>query len=329
MNNQGFSTRISVLMMALVLLGGCKLLDDPVESAAVDESAGNSDSSNSAPSIWGDPDTSILVGTNYVFQPDASDNDGDVLEFSIVNKPSWADFDASSGLLQGIPGNQHVGQHGNIVISVSDQTSVVSLPSFSIAVEAVAAPPADEEEETANAAPTISGTPNTSVVVDTQYSFTPNASDSDGDDLSFSIVNKPVWANFNTTTGRLRGTPTSTHIGTWAAIEISVTDGRSIAALNRFSITVEPVGTASKTISWTPPTENEDGSPLTDLAGYRIYYGTSAGDLTEVIELNSAGITSYVIEDLALGTYYLAMTSFNSNNLESRRTAEISFELGT
>lgn len=327
MNTQGFPTRISALLMALVLLGGCKILDDSVDAEVAQDASGST--TGSAPTIWGEPETSVLVGTNYVFQPEVSDDDGDVLEFSIANKPGWAEFDTSSGLLQGIPGSQHVGQHGNIVISVTDQVSVVSLPSFSITVETVAAPSSDDDEETANSSPTISGTPNTSVVVDTQYSFTPDASDADGNALSFSIVNKPVWANFNTTTGRLRGTPTSTHIGTSAAIEISVTDGNSIAALNQFSITVEPVGTASKTIFWTPPTENEDGSPLTDLAGYRIYYGTSAGDLTEVIELNSAGITSYVIEDLALGTYYLAMTSFNSSNLESRRTAEISFELGT
>lgn len=335
MKTINFPTRISALLIALVLLGGCKILDESVESTPAEETAGNdgggNDSVNSAPSIWGDPDTAILVGTSYVFQPEATDSDGDVLEFSIVNKPGWADFDTTSGVLQGIPGSQHVGQHGGIVISVTDQVSVVSLPSFSVTVEAVPAPPEDEEEEEepANSAPTISGAPNTSVVVDTQYSFTPDASDSDGDALSFSIVNKPVWATFNTTTGRLRGTPTSTHVGTTTAIEISVTDGNSIAALNRFGITVEPVGTASKTISWTPPTQNEDGSALTDLAGYRIYYGTSAGDLTEVIELNSAGITSYMIEDLALGTYYLAMTSFNSSDLESKRTAEISFELGT
>jgi hypothetical protein len=327
MKTISFPTQISALMIALVLLGGCKVTDAPIETD-VAQDAGSS-ATGSAPIIWGDPETSVLVGTNYVFQPEASDSDGDVLEFSIANKPDWAEFDTTNGVLQGIPGSQHVGQHGNIVISVTDQTSVVSLASFAIAVEAVPTPPEEEDEPTANSPPTISGTPNTSVVVDTQYSFTPDASDPDGDTLSFSIVNKPVWASFNTTTGRLQGTPSSTHIGEHASIDISVTDGSSIAALNRFSITVEPVGTVSKTISWTAPTQNEDGSALTDLAGYRIYYGTSAGDLNEVIELNSAGITSYVIEDLAPGTYFLAMTSFNSIDLESQRTPEITFELGT
>jgi hypothetical protein len=326
MKTISFPTQISALMIALVLLGGCKITDAPVETD-VAQDAGSS-ATGSAPIIWGDPETSVLVGTNYVFQPEATDNDGDVLEFSIANKPGWAQFDTTSGVLQGIPGSQHVGQHGNIVISVTDQASVVSLASFAITVNAVPTPPEDEDD-TAGSPPTISGTPNTSVVVDTQYSFTPNASDPDGDTLSFSIVNKPVWATFNTTTGRLQGTPSSSHIGVNASIDISVADGSSIAALNRFGITVEPVGTVSKTISWTAPTQNEDGSALTDLAGYRIYYGTSAGNLNEVIELNSAGITSYVIEDLVPGTYFLAMTSFNSGDLESQRTPEITFELGS
>ena len=327
MKTYSFPARISALLVALVLLGGCKLLDDSVETDVTQDESGAP--TGSAPIIWGDPATSVLVGASYVFQAEASDNDGDVLEFAIANKPEWATFDTTNGVLQGTPDSRHVGQHGNIVIAVTDFSSVTALPSFTITVEAVATPPDDDDDPIGSAPPTISGTPNTSVVVDTLYSFMPDASDPDGDTLSFSIINKPTWATFSTTTGRLRGTPTSSHIGTTAAIEISVTDGDSIAALDRFSITVEPIGTESKTIAWTPPTNNEDGSPLTDLAGYRIYYGTSAGDLTEVIELNSPGITSYVIEDLAPGTYFLAMTSFNSEGIESRRTAEISFELGT
>ena len=325
MKTISFPTRVSALMIALVLLGGCNITDEKIDTEDAQDTSGSA--TGSAPIIWGDPETSVLVGSNYVFQPEASDNDGDVLEFSIANKPGWAEFDTASGVLQGVPGSQHLGQHGNIVISVSDQTSVVSLPSFAITVENAGAPPQDGGTP-GTSPPSISGTPNTSVVAGTLYSFTPEASDPDDDTLSFSVVNKPVWATFSTTSGRLRGTPSTSHIGTSDLIEISVTDGTSIVALKRFRITVDAFGTETKTVSWKPPTQNEDGSALTNLAGYRIYYGTSAGDLTEVIELNSAGLTSYVIEDLAPGTYYLAMTSFNSNDLESRRTTEITFELG-
>lgn len=307
----------------MTLIAGCKIMDDGVDTGF---SGGASAARNgTVPTIWGDPPKSVVVGSNYLFQPQAEDPDGDVLEFSIVNRPAWASFDPATGTLQGVPSSSHVGQHGNIVISVSDAGSVVSLPSFSIGVTETITPD-DDGGGTSSAPPTISGTPNTSVVAGSQYVFKPQASDPDGDDLSFSIVNKPSWGNFNTTTGRLGGYPDDSEIGTSKPIEISVADGSSVAALKRFTITVEPVGTASITLAWNPPTQNADGSPLTDLAGYRIYYGTTPGDYSETIAINSAGITRYMIEDLAPGRYYLAMTSLNSQSMESDRTPEIAVD---
>ncbi|MDO6501030.1 Ig-like domain-containing protein, partial [Photobacterium sanguinicancri] len=60
-----------------------------------------------------------------------------------------------------------------------------------------------------NTAPEISGTPDTSVYQNSEYSFISVANDIDGDDLTFSITNKPTWAEFNTSTGALTGTPTN------------------------------------------------------------------------------------------------------------------------
>ncbi len=72
------------------------------------------------------------------------------------------------------------------------------------------------------------------------------------------------------------------------------------------------------TLSWLPPTENTDGSALTDLSGYKIYYGTSPDALTNTIALNNAGLTSYVIENLVVdANYYFAITSINSSDVQS------------
>ena len=57
--------------------------------------------------------------------------------------------------------------------------------------------------QAANVAPTISGTPPSSVFVGFRYRFVPAARDSDGDRLRFSIANKPAWAGFDSATGRL------------------------------------------------------------------------------------------------------------------------------
>src|SRR5262245_6183008 len=68
----------------------------------------------------------------------------------------------------------------------------------------------------ANTAPTISGSPATSVVPGQTYTFTPAAADPNGDRLTFEILNQPGWAQFDTATGRLTGTPTAAQIGTYS-----------------------------------------------------------------------------------------------------------------
>ena len=61
---------------------------------------------------------------------------------------------------------------------------------------------------------------------------------------------------------------------------------------------VVPRGDGTALVSWTPPTENTDGSTLTDLAGYRIRYGTSPGSYSDTITINGSSLTSYLVEDL-------------------------------
>jgi hypothetical protein len=262
-------------------------------------------SSNRAPTISGSPATSVVAGQSYSFTPTAADPDNDTLTFSIGNQPSWATFDPSTGRLSGTPTDSTARTYSGIVISVSDGKLSTSLPAFSIAVSVQ------------NRAPTISGSPATSVTAGQQYRFLPAASDPDGDRLTFSIVNRPSWATFNTATGELGGTPGSGNTGPYSNIQISVSDGTLTASLPVFSITVEQASMGSATLSWQPPTQRTDGSPLVDLAGYRILYGTSSSNLSNRVTLTNPGLTSYVIENLAQGTWYFAMTAFDASGAES------------
>jgi hypothetical protein len=75
--------------------------------------------------------------------------------------------------------------------------------------------------------------------------------------------------------------------------------------------------TNGATLSWTPPTLNTDGTALTDLAGYRIYYGKSATMLTQMVQVSSAGLASYVVDDLDPGTYYFVVRAYTSAGAES------------
>ncbi len=261
---------------------------------------------NRPPVISGNPATSVTVGQAYSFTPTASDPDGQALSFTIANKPSWATFNSSTGRLSGTPAAGDARSYSGIVISASDGTDSAALPGFTLTVVAAA-----------NRPPVISGNPATSVTVGQAYSFTPTASDPDGQALSFTIANKPSWATFNSSTGRLSGTPAAGDAGTYPGIVITVSDGTDSASLPSITLTVQQIQMGSVTLSWTPPTRNTDQSALTDLKGYRVKYGTSAANLNLSVDLPTTGVTSVVIENLAPGTWYFAMTAYNTSNVES------------
>lgn len=132
-----------------------------------------------------------------------------------------------------------------------------------------------------------------------------------------------MWATFSSETGALTGTPQATHVGTRTNIVISVSDGQASASLAPFSLTVNPAANGSVTLDWTPPTQNTDGSALTNLAGYRILYGTSASALTKTVTVNG-NVTSYVVEGLTPATWYFAIKVFNTAGVESAPSNPVS-----
>ena len=193
--------------------------------------------------------------------------------------------------------------------SGSSSTSVTPSPSN---------PPPSNSPPSNNSAPTISGTPGSSVVAGSAYSFTPAASDADGDTLAFAIQNKPSWATFNTSTGKLSGTPGAGQAGSYLNIVIAVSDGTASTTLNAFAITVNPAaGSGAATLSWTAPTQNTDGSQLTDLAGYRVYHGASPNALDQMTQLPGASTTTYTFNQLSIGTHYFAVAAYNTSGVES------------
>ena len=70
-------------------------------------------------------------------------------------------------------------------------------------------------------------------------------------------------------------------------------------------------------LSWTPPTENTDGTPLLDLSGYKIHIRRGEGSYTELIDLSNPELTMYVTNNLAPGTYFFAITAYDSAPVES------------
>ena len=186
----------------------------------------------------------------------------------------------------------------------------------------------------------ISGTPTATVIAGTAYRFSPTVSGG-RTSKSYSIRNKPAWATFSVATGTLAGIPLPSQVGTYGSITITVSDGSTRTSLAPFNIvvtaplvaqtpaqnptppttttTIEPAPTVTgaATINWTPPTQNSDGSTLADLSGYNLYYGSSPTGLTQRLPVANPGATSVTVQNLAAGTYYFAMTAYNSSGMES------------
>ena len=87
-------------------------------------------------------------------------------------------------------------------------------------------------------------------------------------------------------------------------------------------------GTGTATLSWQAPTTNTDGAALTDLSGYRIYYGMNPDDLTQTVQLTGVGLQTYVIDDLGTGTWYFAIQAVTSTGVESALSAIVSKTIG-
>ncbi len=139
---------------------------------------------------------------------------------------------------------------------------------------------------------------------------------------------RPPGPNSTPATGKLTGTPSVNQVGTYKGIAISVVAGAKTAALPAFSIVVaEANSQTAVTLSWQAPTENADGSALIDLKGYKVHYGAASKTYSDTIQVANPGLTSYVVQNLASGKYYFAVTAYNAAGQESSLSPEVSTQV--
>ncbi len=147
-----------------------------------------------------------------------------------------------------------------------------------------------------------------------QFIATGTFSDNSTQDLTASAT----WSSSSTGVSiiSISGLATSTAAG---SATITATSG---AVSGSTTLTVTAITTGSATLSWDAPTTNTDGTPLTNLAGYKIYYGTSSGNYTRIIDVGN--VTTSVINNLAPGTYYFTTTAYDASGIESDYSNEVS-----
>lgn len=237
---------------------------------------------------------------------------------SVTRSPPWRSlFSCGRRSTWCVSDEKRQAKHCEIVIGKSLKRVFVLLCATSTLIACGHGGEEEGPQKSNNIAPTISGIPETCVVEGENYEFIPHAGDTDGGILAFSVNGRPFWAQFQASTGKLSGIPGPGDVGSYADITIAVNDGETTRSLPLFSIDVLPLGSGQATLSWIPPTTNQDGTALIDLAGYRIYYGTEENNYKNDLYVGNMGIADYVVDDLCPNTYFFAVAAVNTAGLES------------
>lgn len=84
---------------------------------------------------------------------------------------------------------------------------------------------------------------------------------------------------------------------------------------------------AERALDWAPPAFNTDGTPLTDLAGFRIHVGSESGVYDEVYEIDDPAAATYDLTLSGADTYFIAMTAYDSDGDESVFSAEVTLSI--
>lgn len=136
-------------------------------------------------------------------------------------------------------------------------------------------------------------------------------SDNTTQDLTVQVI----WSSSNTGIATISTSGLITSIAA-GSTTVTATSGSTSGS------TALTVTAATATLSWGVPTTNSDGTPLTDLIGYKIYYGTSSKNYTIMIDVGN--VTTYAINNLSSGTYFFAVTAYNTQKIESNYSNEVS-----
>ncbi|MCW9707150.1 putative Ig domain-containing protein, partial [Fodinibius salsisoli] len=206
------------------------------------------DNTNRPPVFDSSPVTAAKEGEAYSYTVEASDPDGDGLSFSVVQIPDWAslqDNGDGTATLSGTPAFDD-SQDYTVELEVSDG-ELSAAQSFTITVG------------NTNRPPVFDSSPVTGAKEGEAYSYTVEASDPDGDGLSFSVVQIPDWASLQDNgdgTGTLSGTPGPEDMGE-ADVELEVSDGTDTASQS-FTITVDNTNRVPAFDS-SPVTEAKEG----------------------------------------------------------------------
>ena len=190
---------------------------------------------NNPPVITSTPVTMVNEKTQYTYDVEATDADNDALSFSLTETPNFLSIDSSTGLITGTAPEVSADTMFDITVKVSDSKGGSDTQSYVLTVKNIKEPPK-------NNAP-VAKDQSVTTKQDAPVSFVLLATDSDGDDLTFSIVSNPsngVFTGFNHLTGEVIYTPNKGFFGT-DSFTFKANDGKADSNVAKVTITVKKV----------------------------------------------------------------------------------------
>lgn len=185
--------------------------------------------SNTPPVITSSPITEAREGSPYSYQVEADDPDlGDVITYSLTVKPSWLSINPSSGLINGTPGIEDVGDT-TVTVRVDDNNGGYGTQTYSLTVSSKI-----------NHSPEITSQPDTTAIANQLYQYQVIAVDQDpGDTLTYQLTSGPIWLNINPNTGLIQGNPSNHDIAQHEVLVV-VSDNHGLEDSQFYILTVEP-----------------------------------------------------------------------------------------
>lgn len=194
---------------------------------------------NQAPQITSPPKTSAVAGQAYNFQPTATDANNDTLVWELVTGPNGMSIDPAHGTINWQPTMDDLGSE-QVVIRVFDPSAAFSELGYTLNVRAV------------NTPPVIQTVPLTTAAVGATFLHQVQATDVDGDQLSYALTTSPTGMVIDPASGLIQWTPVTGQEGSNAVL-VRVSDGNGGFATQSFLIeTAAGVSNIPPTITTTP-----------------------------------------------------------------------------
>jgi ribosomal protein S6E (S10) len=248
---------------------------------------------NDPPAITSTPVTASSEDALYSYDVDASDIDGDALNFSLSTYPAGMSIDSAIGLISWTPVNSQVGVH-SVLVQVSDGNGGTDTQSFTVDVV------------NTNDAPTIISSPVITATEDILYTYDVDATDIDsGDTLTYSLSAFPAGMTIDPVTGVISWTPVNGQVGI-NSVTVDVSDGNGGSDSQPFTITVSNSNDPPTFMSTPVTTATEDAAytydvDASDIDGDTVTYSLSTYPAGMTID-NASGLITWTSTNAQVGS---------------------------